>query len=58
MTLDDMNLIESIEPSDFLSLSAFRSTDLKAADAFVDLYLTMVDAIKHNGAMTVLERIL
>lgn len=58
MTQEDMKLIESNEPTDFLSLSAFRSTDLKAADVFVDLYLTMVDAIKHNGAMIVLERIL
>lgn len=58
MTQEDMKLIESNEPTDFLSLSAFRSTDLKVADAFVDLYLTMVDAIKHNGAMAVLESIL
>ncbi len=58
MTQEDMKLTESNEPTDFLSLSAFRSTDLKAADAFVDLYLMMVDAIKNNGAMAVLERIL
>lgn len=58
MTQEDVKLIDSNEPTDFLSLSAFRSTDLKTADTFVNLYLTMVDAIKNNGAMTVLESIL
>lgn len=58
MTQEDMNLIDSHEPTDFLSLSAFRSTDLMAADAFLKSYLTMVDAIKSNGAMSVLESIL
>lgn len=58
MTQEDVKLIDSDEPTDFLSLSAFRSTDLKTADTFVNLYLTMVDAIKNNGAMTVLESIL
>lgn len=58
MTQEDVKLIDSDEPADFLSLSAFRSTDLKEADVFVDLYLTMVDAIKHNGAMPILESIL
>ena len=58
MTQKDVNLIASHEPTDFLSLSAFRSTDLMAADAFLKSYLTMVDAIKSNGAMSVLESIL
>lgn len=58
MTQKDVNLIDSHEPTDFLSLSAFRSTDLMAADAFLKSYLTMVDAIKSNGAMSVLESIL
>lgn len=58
MTQKDINLIDSHEPTDFLSLSAFRSTDLMAADVFLKSYLTMVDAIKSNGAMSVLESIL
>lgn len=58
MTKEDEHLIESNEPLDFLSLSAFRSTNLKAADTFVAKYLQMVEAIKKNGAMSVLETIL
>lgn len=58
MTAEDEALISSDNPIDFLALSAFRSTDLKAAGAFVDLYQKMVNAIKEKGAMSVLENIL
>lgn len=58
MNAEDEKLINSDEPVDFLALSAFRSTDLKAADEFVPLYLKMVNAIRERGAMTVLESIL
>lgn len=58
LTAEDEKLIVSDEPRDFLSLSAFRSTDLGAADAFVALYLRMVEAIRAHGAMAVLESIL
>lgn len=58
LTTEDETLIGSDNPMDFLALSAFRSTDLKAADAFVNLYLKMVEAIKERGAMPVLESIL
>ena len=58
MTPEDEVLINSNDPMDFLALSAFRSTDLKAADALVGLYLDMVNAIKEKGAMPVLESIL
>lgn len=58
MNAEDEKLINSDEPVDFLALSAFRSTDLKAAGEFVSLYLKMVDAIKERGAMAVLESIL
>ncbi len=58
MTAEDETLIASDRPTDFLALSAFRSTDLKAADAFVNLYLKMVEAIREKGAMAVLESIL
>lgn len=54
----DEVLIASNEPMDFLALSAFRSTDLKKADAFVELYLKMVNDIREKGAMPVLESIL
>lgn len=58
MTAEDETLIGSDNPMDFLALSAFRSTDLKADNAFVEMYRKMVEAIKENGAMPVLENIL
>lgn len=58
MTDEDKAFIHSDSPLDFLSLSPFRSTDLKAADAFVKLYIRMVNALKEKGAMCVLESIL
>ena len=58
MTAEDEALTASDDPMDFLALSAFRSTDLKAADAFVGLYRKMVAAIQEKGAMSVLETIL
>lgn len=58
MTAGDAALIASDDPMDFLGLSAFQSTDLKAADTFVALYRPFVEAIKEKGAMPVLEDIL
>lgn len=58
MTAEDERLINSNDPLEFLSLSAFGSADLKAADVFTDLYQRMVEAIKERGAMNVLESIL
>lgn len=58
MTADDEALVNSNDPTDFLSLSPFQSTNLKAAGEFVKPYLQMVDAIKEKGAMPVLESIL
>lgn len=58
MTSEDKALTGSDNPMDFLALSAFRSTDLKASGAFVSLYQGMVAAIKERGAMAVLESIL
>lgn len=58
MNAEDEKLINSDEPVDFLALSAFRSTNLKAAGEFVPLYLKMVNSIREQGAMVVLESIL
>ncbi len=58
MNADDEKLINSDDAVDFLGLSAFRSTDLKAAGEFVPLYLKMTNAISEQGAMAVLESIL
>lgn len=58
MTPEDETLINHSEPTDFLSLSPFQSTDLKASQKFVKAYLQMVYAIKDRGAMAVLESIL
>ena len=58
LAAEDEALIASDNPVDFLGLSAFSSTDLKASQAFVELYLQMVSDIKQQGAMPVLESIL
>lgn len=58
MTPEDEALIGSDEPKDFLALSPFRSTDLRAAGDFVGIYLKMVGDIREHGAMKVLESIL
>lgn len=58
LTAEDMKLIASEEPLDFLSLSPFCCTDLRQAENFVTLYLPMVAAIKQKGASAVLESIL
>lgn len=58
MTPADEALIAGNDATDFLGLSAFTGTDLKAAAAFVERYLQMVTAIEQNGAMATLERIL
>lgn len=58
LTPADEQLIASNAPIDFLGLSAFQSTDLKQADAFVQAYLQMAEQISQHGAMSVLESIL
>ena len=58
MTPEDEALTGSGDPLDFLGMSAFRSTDLKAAPAFTGLYLKMTESIREKGAMATLEGIL
>jgi mannitol 2-dehydrogenase len=58
LTDDDMGLIASDEPMDFLALSPFRSADLKQANEFVGLYLDDVRGMKEDGVASVLETIL
>lgn len=58
LTADDHKLIASDEPLDFLSLSPFRSTDLRAAHNFTQPYMRMVESIRAKGAMSTLEEIL
>ena len=55
LTAEDWKLIESDNAIDFLGVSAFTSTDLKAAPHFVTLYQKMVEDVKAKGAMKVLE---
>ena len=55
LTAEDWKLIESDNAIDFLGVSAFTATDLKAAPHFVTLYEKMVEDIKAKGAMNVLE---
>ena len=60
MTKEDetLTLTASDNPTDFLGLSAFTSTDLKQAPEFVKKYTDMVEAIRSKGAMATLETIL
>ena len=39
LTAEDLKLIDSNDPVDFLGMSAFQSTNLKAANDFVKVYL-------------------
>ena len=55
LTAADWKLIESDNAADFLGVSAFTSTDLKAAQHFAGLYEKMVSEIKERGAIKVLE---
>ena len=57
LTKEDRKLIASGDPLDFLSLSPFRSTDLKAADKFVSQYLVMVEKLEKDGVLPVLEQL-
>lgn len=58
LTDHDYELIGSENPMDFLALSPFRSLDLANATSFTEPYLSMVHAVKENGAMSTLENIL
>ena len=58
MTKEDEAVTASDNPTDFLGLSAFKSTDLKQAPEFVKKYTDMVEAIRSKGAMATLETIL
>ncbi|WP_286846692.1 MULTISPECIES: mannitol dehydrogenase family protein [unclassified Proteiniphilum] len=58
LTGEDLQLIESNDPIDFLGISPFHSTDLKKADAFVKVYLEMVRDLKEKGVLTLLESII
>lgn len=49
LTKEDRKLIASDDPLDFLALSPFRSTDLKAADKFVSQYLGMVEKLEKTA---------
>ena len=55
LTDADWKVINDGTALDFLGISSFTATDLKAAPHFANLYLKMVDDIKQKGAMKVLE---
>lgn len=57
LTMEDIQLIESNNPIDSLSLSAFRSIDLKRASSFVETYTQMVEGLKSKGVLALLETI-
>lgn len=49
LTEEDRKLIAGDDPVDFLGLSPFRSTDLKAADKFVSQYRSMVEGLEKTA---------
>jgi mannitol 2-dehydrogenase len=57
LTVEDLELISSNEAVDFLGLSPFASTALKANHQFVDLFLRFVDGIKETGILSIIESI-
>lgn len=57
LTDADRKVIDSDNPLDFLSLSAFGGVDLAGSPEFVKLYLDFVDRIRKDGAMKTLETI-
>ncbi|WP_099766304.1 mannitol dehydrogenase family protein [Chryseobacterium sp. 52] len=58
LTADDEHLIMSQDPFDFLGLSAFKATDLKTSDKFVELYIQFAGDIKNQGIGPVLKSII
>ena len=58
LTDDDRLLTRNDDATAFLHLSPFQSTDLSLSEEFVSLYLKFVEAIRKDGAMKVLERII
>jgi mannitol 2-dehydrogenase len=57
LTVEDLGLISSNEAVDFLGLSPFASTPLKANHQFADLFLRFVDSIKEKGILPIIDRI-
>lgn len=58
LTAEDKQLIASESAADFLELSAFKSADLKSAEAFTSLYTRFAKEIKEAGVTKVLQSIL
>lgn len=58
LTENDFRLIASDDALDFLALSPFTSTDLRASADFVKSYQAMVQRIQQEGTLPVLESIL
>ncbi|MDB9151267.1 mannitol dehydrogenase family protein [Parabacteroides distasonis] len=58
LTEADYRLIASDDALDFLALSPFASTDLRASADFVNAYQSMVRRIQEEGTLPVLESIL
>lgn len=57
LTSEDQQWIAAEDPIDFLGLSPFKSTDLKAAERFVALYAEFVRSIKEKGLNAVLQSV-
>lgn len=58
LATNDELLIDSVNPLDFLELSAFKGAHLKASEPFIDLYTRFVQDIRDSGIGSVLTSIL
>ncbi len=58
LTDEDRTYIADSNPLAFLALSPFKSVDLRADERFTSLYLKMVDEVKAQGILPVLEKLI
>lgn len=58
LTDQDINLIRSDNPLDFLGLTPFQSTDLKNINIFIEPYTEIVNALKEKGVFLILESLI
>ena len=58
LTDQDINLIRSDNPLDFLGLTPFQSTDLKNINIFIEPYTEIVNALKEKGVFPILESLI
>ncbi|MFI3239598.1 MAG: mannitol dehydrogenase family protein [Bacteroidales bacterium] len=58
LTITDWDIIKGGSVMDFLNISVFSSVELAGSVKFTDLYLSLVERIKSEGAMKTLQSII